>query len=406
MSFKIKKFVMSNGERGCLILNKETLLPVYYQNLYLTTNVRNRSATASTMEIVATNLLILSNFMKSRKINIVDRIESKRFLSVAEVDDLIRYAKQRFDQQKITNVRLLKGKQIAERTFSYRIHVFSNYLNWLCGLIHSIQGIHARYEVESFIESIKAHYPRNRSLSINDRTDKSISEEQIKTLFKLLEVEGSQNPFQKEVQVRNRLIFTLLLNCGLRAGELLNLKVNDLNLRNNTLSIFRRHDCIEDRRLNQPLVKTGERIIPLSEDLVMEIFDYIHTCRSKITKKKKHDFLFVTHSAGKTVGEPLSVSAYEKIISTIKKASPELKSLSGHRLRHSWNYFYSNEIDGSNLEISRKSGLRCYFMGWSKDSKMSENYNFKHISEKEKEVIGRVYESLKKITEGQYNGNM
>ena len=91
MSFKIKKFVMSNGERGCLILNKETMLPVYYQNLYLTTNVRNRSATASTMEIVATNLLILSNFMKSRKINIIDRIESKRFLSVAEVDDLIRY---------------------------------------------------------------------------------------------------------------------------------------------------------------------------------------------------------------------------------------------------------------------------------------------------------------------------
>lgn len=26
-------------------------------------------------------------------------------------------------------------------------------------------------------------------------------------------------------------------------------------------------------------------------------------------------------------------------------------------------------------------------MGWSKDSKMSENYNFKHISEKEKELI-------------------
>jgi integrase len=339
--------------------------------------------------------------MKSRKINIIDRIESKRFLNVAEVDDLIRYAKQRFDQQKITNVRLLKGKQIATRTFSYRIHVFSNYLKWLCGLIHSMKGIHARYEVESFIESIKAHFPRNRSLSINDRIDKSISEEQIKTLFKLLEVEGSQNPFQKEVRVRNRLIFTLLLNCGLRAGELLNLRVNDLNLRSNTLNIVRRHDCIEDRRLNQPLVKTGERIIPLSDELAMEIFDYIDKYRDKYTKKKKHDFLFVTHSSCKSVGEPLSVSAYEKIISTIKKTSPELKNLSGHKLRHSWNYFYSNEIDGSNLDISRKSGLRCYLMGWSKESQMSENYNFKHISIKEKEVIGRIYDSLRKIIKGE-----
>ncbi|AST67237.1 recombinase [Kosakonia cowanii] len=392
---------MSNGERGCLVLDKETQLPVYYQNLYLTTNVRNRSATASTMEIVATNLLILSNFLKSRKINIIDRIEIKEFLSVAEVDDLIRYARQRFDKQKITNVRLIKVYQIARRTFGYRIYVFSNYLNWLCGLIHSINGIHAKYEVESFIESIKAHLPRNKSLSMNDRKDKSLSKEEIKKLFELLEIEGSQNPFQKDVQVRNRLIFTLLLNCGLRAGELLNLKVNDLNPRDYTLSIFRRHDCIEDRRLNQPLVKTGEREIPLSDELALEILDYINNYRNKYTKNKKHDFLFVTHSSCKTVGEPLSVSAYEKIISTIKKSSPELKNLSGHKLRHSWNYFYSCEIDDSNLDISRKSGLRCYLMGWSKDSKMSENYNFKHISIKEKEVIGRVYDSLRKITKGE-----
>ncbi|HIB9412910.1 TPA: tyrosine-type recombinase/integrase, partial [Escherichia coli] len=379
-----------------LILDKETQLPVYYQNLYLTTNVRNRSATASTIEIVATNLLILSNFLKSRNINIINRIEIKGFLSVAEVDDLIRYARQRFDKQKITNVRVIKMEQVAKRTFSYRIHVFSSYLNWLCGLLHSIKGIHARYEVESFIESIRAHLPRNKSLSVNNRKDKSLSEEQIKTLFKLLEVEGSQNPFQKEVQVRNRLIFTLLLNCGLRAGELLNLKVNDFNPRGYTLNIFRRHDCIEDRRLNQPLVKTGEREIPLSDELAMEILDYINNYRNKYTKKKKHDFLFVTHSSCKTTGEPLSVSAYEKIISTIKKSSPVLKNLSGHKLRHSWNYFYSNEIDDSNLDISRKSELRCYLMGWSKHSKMSENYNFKHISIKEKEVIERVYDSLRK----------
>lgn len=398
MSYKIKKFVMSNGERGCLILDRETQLPVYYQNLYLTTNVRNRSATASTIEIVATNLLILSNFLKSRNINIIDRIETKGFLNVAEVDDLIRYARQRFDKQKITNVRLIKMEQVAKKTFSYRIHVFSSYLNWLCGLLHSIKGIHAKYEVECFIENIKAHLPLNKSLGVNDRKDKSLSEEQIKTLFKLLEVGGSQNPFQKDVQVRNRLIFTLLLNCGLRAGELLNLKVNDLNPRDYTLSIFRRHDCIEDRRLNQPLVKTGEREIPLSDELAMEVLDYINNYRNKYTKKKTHDFLFVTHSSCKTIGEPLSVSAYEKIISTIKKSSPVLKNLSGHKLRHSWNYFYSNEIDDSNLDISRKSGLRCYLMGWSKDSRMSENYNFKHISIKEKEVIEKVYDSLRKIT--------
>ena len=57
--------------------DKNSNLPAYYQNLFLTTDIRNRGATASTMEIVATNLLIFSNFLDSRKINIVERIELK-----------------------------------------------------------------------------------------------------------------------------------------------------------------------------------------------------------------------------------------------------------------------------------------------------------------------------------------
>ncbi|BES83584.1 hypothetical protein PEC302107_05880 [Pectobacterium araliae] len=78
MGYKIKKLIMRSGERGHLILDKETELPVYYQNLFLTENVRNRNATASTVEVVATNLLIFSNFLDSRKINIVERIEAKK----------------------------------------------------------------------------------------------------------------------------------------------------------------------------------------------------------------------------------------------------------------------------------------------------------------------------------------
>ncbi|GKV82447.1 MULTISPECIES: tyrosine-type recombinase/integrase [Pectobacterium] len=400
MGYKIKKFIMSSGERGHLILDKETELPVYYQNLFLTENVRNRNATASTVEVVATNLLIFSNFLDSRKINIVERIEAKKYLSIAEINDLIRYAKQRFDKQKITNIRKMNKMFIAKRTFSYRIHVFSSYLKWLCILVHSTKGIHDRYEVDNFIESIKAHIPRKSSLNMNDRSDKSLDEGEIRILFNLLKIDGNNNPFQKDVQIRNRLIFSLLFNLGLRAGELLNLKIDDFDLRDNTLSIIRRHDSKEDRRSYQPLVKTGERVIPLSDELASDIFRYISDSREKMTKRKKHNFLLVAHYTGKTAGEPLSISAYEKIISTLKRASPELSKLSGHRLRHSWNYIYSKEMDVSNLEFGRKKELRNYCQGWSKGSKMSENYNFKYISQQEKEVILRIYGSINKIISG------
>lgn len=400
MGYKVKKFIMSSGERGCLILDKKSNLPTYYQNLFLTTDIRNRGATASTMEIVATNLLIFSNFLDGRGIDIIERVELKKYLSVAEIDDLVRYAKQRFDRQKIINIKSTNYRFIAKRTFSYRIHVFSRYLKWLCGLVHSSKGIHAKYEVDVFIESIRAHIPRNSSLNMNEISEKSLNEEEIKVLFRLLEIGGIENSFHKEVQVRNRLIFTLLLNLGLRAGELLNLKIDDFDLRDNTLSVVRRHDSKEDGRSYQPLVKTGERVIPLSDELAREIFDYISNSREKMTKRKKHNFLFVAHCTGKNAGEPLSISAYEKVISTLKRASPELYNLSGHRLRHSWNYMYSKGIEGAELEYNRRKDLRNYLMGWSKESIMCDRYNYKYISQQEKDVVLKVYKSVSKIISG------
>ena len=400
MGYKVKKFIMSSGERGCLILDKKSNLPTYYQNLFLTTDIRNRGATASTMEIVATNLLIFSNFLDGRGIDIIERVELKKYLSVAEIDDLVRYAKQRFDRQKIINIKSTNYRFIAKRTFSYRIHVFSRYLKWLCGLVHSSKGIHAKYEVDVFIESIRAHIPRNSSLNMNEISEKSLNEEEIKVLFRLLEIGGIENPFHKEVQVRNRLIFTLLLNLGLRAGELLNLKIDDFDLRDNTLSVVRRHDSKEDGRSYQPLVKTGERVIPLSDELAREIFDYISNSREKMTKRKKHNFLFVAHCTGKNAGEPLSISAYEKVISTLKRASPELYNLSGHRLRHSWNYMYSKGIEGAELEYNRRKDLRNYLMGWAKESIMCDRYNYKYISQQEKDVVLKVYKSVSKIISG------
>ncbi|EOQ8371746.1 tyrosine-type recombinase/integrase [Escherichia coli] len=383
-----------------MILDKKSNLPTYYQNLFLTTDIRNRGATASTMEIVATNLLIFSNFLDGRGIDIIERVELKKYLSVAEIDDLVRYAKQRFDRQKIINIKSTNYRFIAKRTFSYRIHVFSRYLKWLCGLVHSSKGIHAKYEVDVFIESIRAHIPRNSSLNMNEISEKSLNEEEIKVLFRLLEIGGIENPFHKEVQVRNRLIFTLLLNLGLRAGELLNLKIDDFDLRDNTLSVVRRHDSKEDGRSYQPLVKTGERVIPLSDELAREIFDYISNSREKMTKRKKHNFLFVAHCTGKNAGEPLSISAYEKVISTLKRASPELYNLSGHRLRHSWNYMYSKGIEGAELEYNRRKDLRNYLMGWSKESIMCDRYNYKYISQQEKDVVLKVYKSVSKIISG------
>ena len=50
MCISIKSFVMNSGERYCLLVDHDTGLPLYNPNLYVTTQVRNRSLSYSAME--------------------------------------------------------------------------------------------------------------------------------------------------------------------------------------------------------------------------------------------------------------------------------------------------------------------------------------------------------------------
>ena len=52
-SICVDSFMFENGERYCHVVNKDTGEPLYYPNLYITTQVRNRSESISTMKVIA-----------------------------------------------------------------------------------------------------------------------------------------------------------------------------------------------------------------------------------------------------------------------------------------------------------------------------------------------------------------
>jgi thiamine biosynthesis lipoprotein ApbE len=51
-SICVDSFMFENGERYCHVVNKDTGEPLYYPNLYITTQVRNRSESISTMKVI------------------------------------------------------------------------------------------------------------------------------------------------------------------------------------------------------------------------------------------------------------------------------------------------------------------------------------------------------------------
>ncbi|HDN7577106.1 TPA: site-specific integrase, partial [Salmonella enterica subsp. enterica serovar Eastbourne] len=224
------------------------------------------------------------------------------------------------------------------------------------------------------------------------------SKEDVDFLFEVIRLNSEFNPFKRETQRRNRLIILMLYMLGIRGGELLNIKIQDINFSSNQVSIIRRADEKSDLRVIQPLVKTNERIIPINDNLAKELYNYIQNERRKVAKNKKHDYLFVVHRRGLNEGNPLPITSYHRVIKTIKKAAPSLKTLTGHSLRHTWNLEFSKKLDSMDNPLSeeRQEKIRSYLMGWKEDSGTAKIYNRRFINEKANEVALQLQNSINK----------
>lgn len=267
-----------------------------------------------------------------------------------------------------------------------RLRNIRDYLKWLCLTRISKHGVDVSLRVllESSIQytssAIEARLPSGAyNLSrINQR--EGLEPEVVNQILKVTSPHSQQNPWSDEhSKYRNELIILWLFSCGLRRGELLNIRVSDLNFRESTVAVVRRADDIFDPRTNQPKVKTRGREIPLSTGLLDKTNAYIMNHRSAIRGAKKHDFLFVAADSG----APLSTPSLNKIFTVLKKKFPQFSNrLFPHILRHTWNDFYSEEMDKNRVGEEQEKKTRSYLMGWSETSGTAATYTRRHIRKK------------------------
>ncbi|KHT02566.1 tyrosine-type recombinase/integrase [Pectobacterium brasiliense] len=375
-------FMFENGERYCHVIDKKTGEPLYDPTLYITTRVRNRSESINTMEAVAGSLALLYRFFSLRRIDIRERIATLQFLALNEIDDLADFASKNFKNKRTTS--LHERSIVKEPTKYFRLIVIFNYLEWLC----EVNAIGTKSKdnqkmMDSFIDKLKNKRPSNEDRYKNQIPEKTLSREQLDILFEIVRPGSELNPFANEVQSRNRLVILLLFSFGIRAGELLNLRIRDIDFSSGMIAIKRRHDDKFDPRVNQPLVKTCERVFSVGNSLMAELFNYITQDRRNVKNSKGNDFLFITYKKGYSQGKPLSFSAYHKIINMISETSPELAELTGHKLRHTWNYEFSSLVDGMDETFSeeKEEQIRSYLMGWKTGSGTAQIYNRRHLVE-------------------------
>lgn len=403
MNYKIKRVKDGNGVRNCIIVNADTGIPLVYPNLYMSVVFRIKNYSFSTMESIANSLLLFERYNTEKKVSLFNSLHLNWEVLVSEngyLYDLMNYLSYKKSQGNVIDIN--KKRHITEKSLYFKIVTIENYIKWFIDKITFNESNNYESICRAF-DFIKPRIENAKNYNIENE-EKALSKDQENTLLNIVGIESATNPYAPHVRFRNNLIIKILLETGMRGGELLNLKIADFNYKKKNLCIVRRPDNKDEPRLRQPLVKTLERQIPLSFELTELVHEYISTFRRKQSKAVEHDYLLVTHSSNGNLGYPLTISGYQKIFEQIRKNSNELRNLVGHALRHTWNVKFSEMMilncNPDNYAFYEK--VRNYLMGWKNESDTSDIYNRRFIIQESQKIMA-IINPIKHLNEESMN---
>ena len=231
-------------------------------------------------------------------------------------------------------------KRYSKHTLtSYRkdLNQFLSYINVYYGdhALESVEHLHIRSWMMNMVENKITAKTINRKISSlrsffnflikkdiisKNPTKKIITPKIGKTLPKYVKEKSIEDTFDYAIKsfenYRNVLIVELLYATGMRRNELIELKNSDIDFGNENIKVLGKGN--------------KERILPINQNLLLKIKDWIDIRNSKI-EIVQEDFLFVTNKGKKM---------YPKLVYNIVKRHllgvTSLKTRSPHVLRHSF----------------------------------------------------------------------
>ncbi|WP_028978175.1 tyrosine-type recombinase/integrase [Sporocytophaga myxococcoides] len=193
------------------------------------------------------------------------------------------------------------------------------------------------------------------------------------------------NPYRESLQIRNFLIIELLYKTGMRLGELLTLKVNDLrkNEDYHYLRIRYKVNDIEDNRRIKPSIKNAysEREIGINQELYSLIEHYIKYNRKPKNKPLAHAYL-ITSERGNALSQNTLASLFKVLeMSLHTKGITFDIALTPHAFRHTFCELYLEYlIETLNIDMERAKDKLRECCGWSPNSVMPNFYASRYIN--------------------------
>lgn len=264
------------------------------------------------------------------------------------------------------------GTNISAVEGANRIRCIANYLEFhLTRRLGSLtrlsnEGGPLKQVGESVIARLRALTPREGTAN-EDESLEGLSEDVVEIAERAFHPDSDLNPFSSVfIKQRNYLIWRLLLETGMRRGELRHIKIEDVDYSHHQVKIM--------------VSKTIRRTVPTSTLFSAIFHSFITQHLSRIpAKQRSHNYLLTTAK-----GKHLSLDAINLIFREIRRKVHGLpKFIAPHALRRTWNDRLSAKIDAqpesSRMPPEQELQVRNRLQGWKKNSLMGGRYSKRHI---------------------------
>ena len=389
--FCVLRLVLDTGERLPCLVDRETWLPVRLATRWAMRYRRYRRQSST----LADNLRMLGSLYAWARIsggfdlddyltqgNILTPRQIEAFASTLRTPDTLHALGP-------TDVSETVSPLIDAGTYDHHLGITEMFLTWALDSMN--RGGVSRLSLEQLAAERAQLSYLFRSLRIGARPSKRMEPLEDPEIHHIRETIGpkreGQNPwafpdllFSEATRLRNWLMFEVALQLGVRRGELLKLRLDSLPRGSDDgIRILRFPDDPADTRVQEPAVKTAERILPASRHLLSTLRAYRTLPPPLGRARSRSPYLFVT-----VEGQALSLARADDIIQDISHHSG-IAPLSWHRLRHTWSEKWAERF----LTQPNGKDLLQYAGGWTNPH--SPDHYIQHTVEKQAAHLMRTY---------------
>ena len=386
--FRVEMTVLDDGERMPLLYRSEPYVPVLTALLYIAVRRRYQKSRTLLRDVRALQALYRwCGDVRQGPLDLDTHLLHGNTLSASDIEAFARWMRVGRPRRSVPEAakaavpfpRVLKPVSLQNNLGAVRL-----YLRWAAQRYRPERDRYAKAEaLRSQTLLLDETFDAVRIRGRTPELEKGLEPEYVRRLLELANPQHVENPFRARLRNRNGLILTLFYETGIRRGELLKLKVDDLlkdDDGNCFISVCRRPDDLTDTRRTEPGQKTDDRILAVHPLLHDALLRYVREERRPEREgrpmKLPHAFLFVSER-----GAPLAESEVNYLLARLAtRCFGNGVKVHPHLLRNTFcNEFVDYCTTSEKLdEEAAKDRLRV-LCGWSAASRMPERYTRKRI---------------------------